>query len=457
MSEKRQEKIHRREFLKYVGASVAGLAIGATGGFLLAPEKIREVSTTVTETKTVTQTATQTAVRRLPKDTVKIGVLGIRSGTWATYGTFIEQGAILATEEINANGGILGSQIKLSIRDEAADVVQQARQLVEQEGVDFLVGVDSSGNAIKLTGVMPDLNKILIVVHAATHRLTEEYVFKDKSKYGMIFRISVPVYQDGILGGWIASQLPISKWAGINPDYEYGRVSWDFFKVVLKALKPDVEFVSEQWNPSPGTTDFSKWLTAIASTDAEGLFTVNWAVEAITLHRQAVQLGLYKKLKAVINPMGYSMDVAYGLGKDYPILENGTWVSGRYVWFYPPTSINKNFVNSFTKRWGKLPAYSAETTYTAIYLIKAALEETGSFDLDSLIKAIEGRFIVSPAGVRWIRPEDHQAIYDVPYGKVSANYINVGGDLPLLTNVKGLPAYLYYRSPPDYKIPLIES
>jgi branched-chain amino acid transport system substrate-binding protein len=447
------EKVARRTLLKIIGAGVVGLAIGAAGGLASAP--VREISKTVTVTSPVTTTITktETSVTKLPKETIKIGVLGIRSGTWATYGTFIEQGATLAAEEINAAGGILGSKIALSIRDEAADVVKQARELVEQEKVDFLVGVDSSGNAMKLGPIMPELNKILIFTHAATHRATEELVYKQGIK--QIFRISVPVYQDGILSAWIAKDLPIKKWAGINPDYEYGRVSWDFFKTTLKALRPDVEFVSEQWNPSPGTTDFTKWISAVMATDAEGLFTANWAVEAITFHRQSIELGLYKKLKAVFNPLGYSMDVAYGLGKEYPKLENGMWVSGRYVWFYPPTDINSKFVDTFVKRWGRLPAYSAETTYSAIYMIKAAIEKVGTLDLDMLIKAMENMVLITPAGVRWIRPQDHQAVYDVPYGRISGNTINVNGDVPVLTDIRAVPAFLYYRSPPDYKIPFI--
>ncbi|MGC9069404.1 MAG: ABC transporter substrate-binding protein [Thermoprotei archaeon] len=448
----------RRSLLKVIGAGVIGLAVGVSGGLKLAPEKVREVTTTVTQpggavTVTTTVTKTETAVTKLPKDTIKIGVLGIRSGTWATYGTFIEQGARLAAEEINSAGGILGSKIELSIRDEAADVVKQTRELVEQENVDFLVGIDSSGNAMKVGPIMPELNKIIIFTHAATHRATEELVYKQGIKH--IFRVSVPVYQDGILAAWIAKDLPIKKWAGINPDYEYGRVSWDFFKTALKALRPDVEFVSEQWNPSPGTTDFTKWISAVMATDAEGLFTANWAIELITLHKQAMELGLYKKIKAAINPLGYSMDVAYGLGKNYPKLDYGTWVSGRYVWFYPPTDVNKGFVNAFVKRWGKLPAYSSETTYTAIYMIKTAIEKAGSLDLDSLIKTMENMVLISPAGVRWIRPQDHQAVYDVPYGKISGDILNVNGDVPVLTDIRAVPAFLYYRSPPDYKIPFI--
>ncbi|MEM4187326.1 MAG: hypothetical protein QW801_08645, partial [Candidatus Caldarchaeum sp.] len=96
------------------------------------------------------------------------------------------------------------------------------------------------------------------------------------------------------------------------------------------------------------------------------------------------------------------------------------------------------------KRWGKYPPYSSETTYTAIYLIKAALESAGTFDLDTLVKQIEDRVIMSPAGVRWIRPEDHQALYDVPYGKVT----HVGGEIPQLTNLVTRSAWEYFRHPP---------
>jgi len=83
------------------------------------------------------------------------------------------------------------------------------------------------------------------------------------------------------------------------------------------------------------------------------------------------------------------------------------------------------------------------------------LERTGSLDLDTLIKTMEGMVLVTPAGVRWIRPQDHQAVYEVPYGRISGETISVGDDVPELTDIRAVPAFLYYRSPPDYKIPLI--
>ena len=425
--------VSRRDFIRTVGAGVAGLAVGSVLGWALKPGEVKEVVETVTVTAPVE--------RRLPKDTIKIGVLGIRSGLWATYGEFIEQGARMAAEEINARGGVLGSRIELVFRDEMADVVKQARELVDVEKVDFIVGIDSSGNAMRVGGIVDELGKILIVTHAATHRLTEELVYKQGKK--LVFRSSVPVYQDGILAAYIAKDLPVRKWVGINGDYEFGRVSWDFFTQTLKSLRPDVEFLAEQW-PKFGTEDFKPFISALLATDGEALFTSIWAIELVTLQRQLVEMGGYRKFKAVISTLGYSMDVAYALGRDYPGAELGTWVSGRYIWQYPPTSVNKSFVESVRTRYGRYPAYSLENTYSAIYMIKAALEETVTLDPDALIKALEGMVIMTPAGVRWIRPEDHQAVYEVPYGRIA----HKGAEIPLLEDLKAVPAHVYYRHPP---------
>jgi branched-chain amino acid transport system substrate-binding protein len=146
----------------------------------------------------------------------------------------------------------------------------------------------------------------------------------------------------------------------------------------LKALKPGAEFVGEQW-PKFGTEDFKPFISALLATDGEALYTSIWAIELVTLQRQLVEIGAYKKFKAVVSSLGYSMDVAYALGRDYPVAELGTWVSGRYIWLYPPTAINKEFVEKFKTRYGRCPVYSAETTYSAIYMIKAAIEQAEGF------------------------------------------------------------------------------
>jgi branched-chain amino acid transport system substrate-binding protein len=73
------------------------------------------------------------------------------------------------------------------------------------------------------------------------------------------------------------------------------------------------------------------------------------------------------------------------------------------------------------------------------------VEKTRSLKTADLIKALEGMEIMTPGGKRFFRPEDHQAIYNVPGGRVvkDPNY-----PIPILGDLKVIPAKDYYRNPP---------
>ncbi|HEX9573118.1 MAG TPA: ABC transporter substrate-binding protein, partial [Myxococcales bacterium] len=182
------------------------------------------------------------------KKPIKVGCQTILSGPLGGYGEFMRKGAVLALEEINASGGVGGSPLELNFRDEELKVdvgVKNARYFVDDWGADFLIGIDSSAVALAVGEIMPTLNRILIVTHGATEKFNEDLVFRKHIK--QCFRISVPVYQDGIASAFIAKDLPVKKWGTISPDYEYGHTSWKMFRATLKRLKPEVEFVAESF------------------------------------------------------------------------------------------------------------------------------------------------------------------------------------------------------------------
>src|SRR5579863_2405373 len=115
------------------------------------------------------------------KRTIKVGIQGIMSGPLGGYGEFRRKGAILAMEEINRRGGIAGNKLELAFRDGELkpDVgVRNARYFVQDWGADFLGGIDSSGVALAVGQIMPDLNKILIVDHGATEKYNEDLVYR---------------------------------------------------------------------------------------------------------------------------------------------------------------------------------------------------------------------------------------------------------------------------------------
>jgi branched-chain amino acid transport system substrate-binding protein len=379
---------------------------------------------------------------------IKVGVQGAASGPHSDYGRQIEMGSTMATEEINAAGGILGCKVEIRFMDDenrAATGVRNARLLVTDWGAHFLVGTDSSGVAMALGPVLAELKRIQFFTHAATHRLTEELV----AQKGIheIVRVSVPVYQDAIIAALIfKDRKDVRRWATIGADYEYGYVSWNLFKETLKKYRPDVEFVGEAWAPFL-TLDFAPHISAVMAQKPDAIFATPWAGEAVQLLRQALIQGVFDNVQVWWQAMGGSVDVLEGISGEVQKdrFKGKLWATARYIHNWPDTPENKAFIERFTKRWKRYPNYSAETTYSAFFIMKAAVEKAGSLETTKVIDALKGMQIRNPGGVRTFRAEDQQFIYNVPAGRpmMDPKY-----PIPVLGDLKVFPAKDYYRYPP---------
>ncbi len=379
---------------------------------------------------------------------IKVGVQGSSSGSHADYGRQINMGATMAVEEINTAGGILGCKVEMKFMDEelrAATAVKNARYLVTEWGAHFLVGVDSSGSAMAIGPVLPELKRIHFFTHAATHRLTEELV-ADK-KIQEIVRVSVPVYQDAIIAALIFKDMPnIKRWATIGADYEYGYSSWNMFKETLKKFRPDVEFVGAAWAPFL-TMDFSPHIAAVMAQKPDAIFSTPWSGEAVMLLRQALLQGVFDQINLWWQAMGGSVDVLEAIAREVQDnkFKGKLWATARYIHNWPDTPENKKFVERYQKRWGRLPNYSAETTYSAFTIMKAAVEKAKSLETPKVIEAMKGMQIKTPGGLRVFRAEDHQFIYNVPAGKVVSD---PKYPIPVLGELKVFEVKDYYRNPP---------
>jgi branched-chain amino acid transport system substrate-binding protein len=379
---------------------------------------------------------------------IKLGVQGVSSGSHADYGRQIMMGATMAVEEINAKGGILGSKLEMKFMDDEnkpAVGVKNARYLVQEWGAHFMYGTDSSGVAMALGPVLAELGRIHFFTHAATQRLTEELVAQKGVKE--IVRVSVPVYQDAILAALVFKDVPqIKRWANIGADYEYGIVSWNLFKDTLKKFRPDVEFVGAAWAPF-WTMDFSPHLSSVMASNPDAIFSTPWAGEGVMLLRQALLLGVFDKVQAWWQAMGGSVDVLEGIAREVQDnkFKGKLWATARYIHNWPDSADNKAFVDRFQKRWGRFPNYSAETTYSAVLITKAAVEKAKSLDTKKVLEAMKGMQIATPGGLRVFREEDHQFVYNVPAGRVVSD---PKFPIPVLGELRIVPAKDYYRWPP---------
>lgn len=376
--------LSRRDFLRHVG-SVAALAAG--GSFFPA----------------------RRAWGAAPP--IKVGLIMSFSGVVAAWGAAGRMGAFMGAEEINQAGGVLGRPLEFKLEDDisTAVAVQKARKLVFDWGADFLIGFNSSGTALAVVPILPELKRILIIPCAASPQITTEawnkYCFRNKADSN----------QKGAAGAAIAATLPYTKWTVIGPDYSYGYDSWGAFATHLVKKKPGVQIMSIQAWPKFGAGAYDSHITRILDAKPEAVYCPLWGGDFVTFVKQANRHDFFKKVGAFFTPAGLAMDAFYALRNDIP---RGIYTASHGYWFeHPDTPRNKKWVEAFVSKWGEYPHVTAHYTYSAVYYLKAAVEKAGTIETEAVIAALEGLEQQGPAYRTVIRKEDHQAITDVPWGR----------------------------------------
>ncbi len=349
------------------------------------------------------------------KGTIKIGSVYILSGFAATYGQFAKQGLMLAAEEINKSGGILGKQVEVSFEDSHAkpDIALRAiRKLVYENGSDFLIGLDSSGVAKGVVPYMKELKVPLIITHAATPDVTGSQC----NRY--TFRVSVNINQNVMAAARIAAKTGAVRWTTVGPDYAFGHQSWEYFQKYLGKLNPKAQFMKKVAFPKIATEDYSPYITSIMASKPDGVFISLWSGDLVNFVKQANKMGFFKQKFTVLMSLGAATEVLYALKDQMP---TGIWVGTRYWFLANNSNVNKHFVEAYKAKYGVYPSYNAQNAYAALYALKAAIEKAGTTDKMAVIKALEGLTFEAPAGRIYIRPQDHQGILNVTWGKTAAD------------------------------------
>jgi branched-chain amino acid transport system substrate-binding protein len=117
--------------------------------------------------------------------------------------------------------------------------VEVARKLVNDDKVDVLMGITSSGVADALVPVIPDLRTPLIITLAMNPDVTGQKC----NPY--TFRVSMNGPQNIMAGAMLASGLPVKRWTTIGPDYLFGYQCWEYFQEYLRPKRPDVTWFRE--------------------------------------------------------------------------------------------------------------------------------------------------------------------------------------------------------------------
>src|SRR5881409_3883055 len=153
-------------------------------------------------------------------DTIKVGFLGPTTGPFGALAKDQQQGAIVAMEEINAKGGILGRRLEILFRDDQlkpAVGAQRTKELIENQKCQFIVG----GLAAHVQMAINEQTKKAKVLFISTSQSDEISAKPDTSPITFHEALN-PTITSRVVGSWVMKNLG-KKWWIVYADYAWGK------------------------------------------------------------------------------------------------------------------------------------------------------------------------------------------------------------------------------------------
>ncbi len=366
-------------------------------------------------------------------DTIKIGGVYLLSGIASALGTASANAAEVAVEQINENGGIMGQEVEIEVRDHGEDPQAQIRSVAQEYGADVMLGLTSSGVTLGSAPTIESLGMPFTLTDIGTPYITEpdtesygDYYEADDGRAAFtpnMFRTnSNTSHMTYAIAQFIANEYGAMRVANMGPNYAYGQQCWDYFRAYSEGLGVDHEYVASEF-PELGASDMTPQINSVLDADPDLVFTSFWAGDATTFISQAADQGMFEQVDDVFDTIGADPTVYQALGDTTP---EGIHMSG---WYWPTAYDNENnqaFLDAYAERYSdddttpNIPGFTGGSTYAAIYMYKKAIEAAGSTNEDDIISELEGITIDNdPRGPTTISPETHQATAPCVIGETS--------------------------------------
>ena len=313
---------------------------------------------------------------------IKIGLLNEMTGGNATIGTAAANGAKLAIKEINANGGLLGKQIKAVVADnksEPSEAANAMTKLLTQDRVVAVTGTFSSSNAIAAASVAEANKSPYLVAGATNPKVTVDEKTKTVKKY--IYRVCfIDPFQGTVAANFAAKDLKVKKAAMlVDNSSDYSKGLAEFFEAALK--KEGGEIVANEAYLQKDT-DFKATLTKIKSKGAEVLYVPGYYEEVGKIVKQAREMGI---TVPIIGADGWDSPKLVEIASVSAL--NNTYFTNHYS--VEDTSPKAQaFVDAYTKEYGQKPEALAVLGYDAVYVLADAIKRANSTDSAKIIEAL---------------------------------------------------------------------
>lgn len=309
---------------------------------------------------------------------IKVAILAPLTGPVPTFGVSTRDGALLAIKEWNAKGGVLGRQIEAVVADSQCTpdpAVNAANQVIDQDGVHYIVGEVCSSASIPVSDVAESKGVLQISPTSTNPQVTLTQSGETKN---FVFRACFIDPFQGTVGAKFALENLGAQTAFILYDQgnDYVRGLAEFFEAAF--TEGGGQILGKETYTSQDT-DFSAILTQVAEANPDVLYVPDYYNIINLVGAQAKQMGI----TAVM--MG-------GDGWDSADLDRAAAEGGYYTNHYSPEDPREevtNWVSNYSAEYGSEPDALATLAYDAMNLLLAGIEKAGVDDPAAVADAME--------------------------------------------------------------------
>ena len=341
-------------------------------------------------------------------DTIKVGVLHSLSGTMSISETSVRDATLLAIEEINAKGGVLGKKLQPVIEDGASDwptFAEKSKKLLQQDKVAVVFGCWTSASRKAVLPVFESLKGLLFY--------PVQYEGLEQSPN--IFYTGATTNQQIVPAVEYLLKEGKKKVFLLGSDYVFPRTANKIIKMQLEAQGGTM--AGEEYTPL-GHTDYTTVVTKILAARPDVVFS--------TLNGDS-NVAFFKQLKDAGNTPDKIQTLSVSVAEEETRGIGPENMLGHLVaWNYYQTTDtpeNKKFVAAFKAKYGekRVTDDPIEAGYFGVYLWAKAVEKAGSTDVEKVKAAAKGIEFAAPGGPVKVHDKNQHVFKTVRIGKVRAD------------------------------------
>jgi urea transport system substrate-binding protein len=341
-------------------------------------------------------------------EVIKVGVLHSLSGTMSISEVAVKDATIMAIEEINAKGGVLGKKIVPVIEDGASDwptFAEKAKKLILKDKVSVVFGCWTSASRKAVLPVFEKNDHLLFY--------PVQYEGLEASK-NIVYTGAAPNQQIMPAVTWLIKGGH-KKFFLLGSDYVFPRTANLIIKAQLKA--EGATMAGEEYTPL-GHTEYSTVINKIKAAKPDVIFNTLNGDSNVAFFKQLRNAGITAADMPVMS-VSIAEDEIRGIGADNLVGHLAAWNYFQSM----KTPENDVFVKSYKTRYGKdrVTDDPIEAGYFGVYLWAEAVKKAGSADLKKVRESIKGISYKAPEGLVTVSSINNHTSKIVLMGKVKSD------------------------------------